>query len=132
MLCETVGLQTINIGTERGQAEMLQGKLLGAGTNFTTGTGIRTSGWRIESAADVAWCSGILGEQAVSRPVKSAVGKGWRGEVGGREGRTRGLKRGKLENPVLPDSADGGGVEKRLAGTPSTRVKSKEAVDEGS
>ncbi len=111
---------------------MLQGKFLGAGTNFTARTGIRTSGCRVESAADVAWCSGILGEQAVPRPIKSAVGKGWRGEVGGREGRSRGLQRGKLESPVLPDSADGGRVEIRLAGMPSTRIKSEEAVNEGS
>ncbi len=36
-----------------------------------------------------------------------------------------------MERPVLPDGADGGGIQITLARTPSAGVKGEESVDEG-
>jgi hypothetical protein len=72
-------LQTVDIGTDGSEAEMLESKLSGTGTNFTTGTGIGAPIGRIEPATNVARGTRILGVETVSRAVKPAS----RGGVGG-------------------------------------------------
>ncbi len=116
VLSEAVRLEAINIGTYRGQTKVLQGKFPWSGPDFAARTGVGAARRRVETAADIAGCAGILGEEAVAGSVKAAVG-GARAGGGSWEGRGIfwRLKRWKLECPILPDGADGGGVEEALA-----------------
>ncbi len=59
---------------------MLEGKFFGAGTYLTTEAGGGTTCGGIELVADVAWSTEVLGEKAIARAVKVALGK-----VGGLE-----------------------------------------------
>jgi hypothetical protein len=65
-------LQTIDIRTDGSEAEMLESKLSGAGTNFATGAGVGAPIGRIEPATNVARGTRILGIETISRAVKPA------------------------------------------------------------
>ncbi len=75
MLSEAVRLETVHVGADGGEAEVLESEFLGAGTDFAAGGRVGAAGGGVEAAADVPGGAGVLGKQAVTRAVETAVGR---------------------------------------------------------
>ncbi len=110
VLGEAVRLETVDIGADGSKAEVMEGEFLGAGADLAAGACVGTPCGGIEAAADVARSTRILRDKSVTRAVETAAGR----RRGGRErvgDAADGGNGGKLKNPVLPDSSDGGGIQ---------------------
>jgi hypothetical protein len=110
VLGEAVRLEAVDIGADGSEAEVMKGEFLGAGADLAGGAGVGTSCGGIEAAADVTRGTRILRDKASTRAVETAARK--LGGVGERVGgAANGGNGGKLKDPVLPDSSDGGGIQ---------------------